>query len=440
MLACTVATNLALEAAKGSEPLDVEPIWLVLQSGVTALALFVALVRRDELRLPFVLLLGLAFAVASISIHLAIGMDSDWDSREVYGPQGEVLLSGHYPRSEYPPGAVLLFASEALVGGGSARVSNAFIMVPFQLLTVLAIWGLRTRWAPWLATLVALWPLNAFHWEFKFDALPTALAAIGVLLAFRERWTLAGAVLGLGAAVKWTPGLVALGLVVWLLASGRGAHALRHGAAAAATFVAVHLPFVIANASAVMDSYTKQSGRGITAESLPYLPLRAFDLARPGGGFWLAADVPSWANRTATVVQIVVVAGLLATLVLVRGQRNVGVALAALLPVVFLLTNRIFSPQFIVPLFASWAIAAALLERRARAVALVSFLAMVASLCNAVIYPARSALWPYLSAGLFAVALAATGFLIARALRTSGSRRGARSAHHGLRRRTSAPS
>ena len=42
---------------------------------------------------------------------------------------------------------------------------------------VAAIWALRTRTTPWLAALVALWPMNAFFWEFRFDLVPTALLA-----------------------------------------------------------------------------------------------------------------------------------------------------------------------------------------------------------------------------------------------------------------------
>jgi len=416
VLVAAVLANLALEVAKGAEPVGTGSIWLILQCSVTALALFVALARRDRLRLTFVLALGLGFALGSIAVHLVLGMDSDWDSREVYWPQGEALLSGHYPQSEYPPGAVVLFAFEALVEDDSARVSNALVMVPFQILIVFAIWGLRTTWSPWLATLVALWPLNAFHWEFRFDALPTALAAVGMLCAFRGRWTLAGVALGLGAAVKWTPGLVALGLMVWLLAAGRGRPAIRLATAAAVTFLAVHLPFLIKDAGAVMHSYREQSERGIIAESLPYLPLRAVGLARPTGPPWIPADVPSWADTVAVGVQVVAILGLLGTIVVVRRNRNAGIALAGLLPVVFLLTNRVFSPQFMVPLFAAWAMGAALLERRARGIAVVAALAMVASFCNAMVYPGVTQHWTYFSAGLFAAAIGATGWLVARAL------------------------
>ena len=47
-----------------------------------------------------------------------------------------------------------------------------------------------------------LWPLNAYAWEFKFDLVPAALLAVGLALAYRERFGLAGLVLGIGAAVS----------------------------------------------------------------------------------------------------------------------------------------------------------------------------------------------------------------------------------------------
>ena len=46
---------------------------------------------------------------------------ADVDTSEVYRDQGNALLDGDYPRSEYPTGAVLLFAFEALLGGGTTK-------------------------------------------------------------------------------------------------------------------------------------------------------------------------------------------------------------------------------------------------------------------------------------------------------------------------------
>jgi NhaP-type Na+/H+ or K+/H+ antiporter len=106
----------------------------------------------------------------------------------------------------------------------------------------------------------------------------------------------------------------------------------------------------------------------------------------------------------------------LAALVIVRQNHDAGIALAAMVPVAFLLTNRVFSPQFMIPLVASWAIAGAVLWRGAPRVAVLALLLATASTFNALVYPVLWDQWPWASAGLFAGALAATGWVVVRAV------------------------
>src|SRR5436190_859968 len=112
----------------------------------------------------------------------------DLDPHGALGGSVTVVLLAEYAAVKQGSAAVLLFAFDALLGGGPTRTSHAFVMIPFELVTVAAVWALRTRRSAWLAALVALWPLNAFSWEFRFDLLPTALLALGLLFAVRERW------------------------------------------------------------------------------------------------------------------------------------------------------------------------------------------------------------------------------------------------------------
>jgi hypothetical protein len=318
---------------------------------------------------------------------------------------------------------VLLFGFEAWVGGGSTRTANAIVMIPFQLATVAAVWATRTAYAPWLAALVAFWPLNAFSWEFKFDLVPAALLAIGATLAWRNRWALSGAVLGVGALVKWTPGLTAVVLVAWLLASRRSRDALLHAAAFVGVVVLVYVPFLAWNADHVLAAYSRQSGRSITPESVWYLLLRPFDLARVRTHLSFSAGAPEWADVLAVAVQVGLLLALVAGAVLVRGRPRAAVALAALAPAVFLLTNRIFSPQFVIVLFAAWAVAAALVVGTRRQQLAVGVAAALVSACNAFVYPFAlpyyAVTWVICSAILFAVALALTAWLVTAA----GSRR-----------------
>jgi hypothetical protein len=408
------ALVLALETLRGSQPVATSPWWPLLQAIVAGAALLVAWRRQERLRLIPLLALALAFHVGWIAVHLVLGVPSDWDSRVIYPPQGNALLDGTYPQSEYPPGAVLLFALEVLLGDGEARVSNAFLMIPFQLVTVAALWALRTAWSAWFAALVALWPLNAFFWEFRFEVVPTAFLVVGLVLALRERWALAGALLGVGAAVKWSPALAAAVLALWLVTHGSARAAARHGLAFAGAFLAVNLPFLVWVPNKVVDAYVTQGGRGITGESFPYIPLHVLGFARVEGEFSDAAVVPGWANAAAVAGQAVLVLTLLALVVSRARTLSVAVAFAALMPVVFLLTNRIFSPQFLVTLLACWSVAGALLARDRPDQALFGSLLLGATLANVLVYPTESLIWFRFSAELFAFAFVATAWVVVR--------------------------
>jgi hypothetical protein len=421
-LGAAAASVLALEALRGPEPVATSPTWPVLQAAVAGLALALAWRRQDELRLTPLLGLALAFHGGWVAVHLAIGVPSDWDSRVIYPPQGNALLDGEYPSSEYPPGAVLLFALEVLLGDGEARVSNAFVMVPFQLATVAAIWAVRTPWSAWFAAVVGLWPLNAFFWEFRFDVVPTAFFVAGLVLALRERWALAGIALGLGTAVKWTPALAFVALAIWLVTHGAARAGARHALAFSTTLLVVHLPFLLWVPGRVFHAYTEQGGRGITGESLPFIPLRVLGLAHVEGEFWDAAVVPSWADATAVVGQALLVLGTLALVVRFARSLRVAVAFAALMPIVFLLPNRIFSPQFLVLLLASWAVAGSLLARDRIDQLLFGSAVLAATLANALVYPTQSQDWFEFSALMFLLAIAASAWVVLRGATASVTR------------------
>jgi hypothetical protein len=423
VLAFAAAAVVAAEAGYRTATSDV---WLLLQAAIAALALVVAFKAQERLRLLPDVRLAVAFQASLVVLHLALGTEGDIDSSRVFRLQGEALLDGDYPRSEYPTGAVLLFAFEALVGGSDTRAANALLMIPFHAATVAAVFALRTRWSAWLAAVVALWPLNAYSWEFKFDAAPAALLAIGLLFAYRRRWALSGVALGLGTVVKWSPALAFAALVVWLVASRHRGEARRCVAGFVAAGLLVYVPFLLWEPSDVLAAYTKQGGRGITAESVWYLLLRPLDLAEVRGHLSYAAGAPAWADTGAVALQLALVLGTIVLAARLRHRSGAAIAVAALAPALFLLTNRIFSPQFLVPLFAAWAIAAALLVRTKREQLAVGIAMATASTANAFVYPFAlpyyAQTWVAASLVLFVTALALTGWLLGRSARESPER------------------
>ena len=387
-------------------------------------ALIQAWREQERLRLPPILALAVAFDFAYVGVHLAFGVRSDFDSRVLYNRYGERLLHGHYPRAEYPVGAVLLFAWEAWISGGATRVANAFTMIPFQALTVGGVWALRTRAAPWLAAVFAFFPLNPYYWEFKFDLVPAAMLVLGIVLARRERWIAAGVALALGAVVKWTPALAFAVLIAWLLSTRRARFALEHAAAFVVTVLVVYLPFLLWDAHDVTAAYSRQNARVITPESLWYLPLRVVGLAHVKSHISFGAGAPHWANVAAQGIQAAVVIVLVAVATRVR-ERGAALALAVIAPAAFLVTNRIFSPQFVLVITAAVAVAAALLVRTRREQLAVGVALGAASVGNAFVYPYAlphyTFTWQLASLALFVCASASIVWLT---LRAAGAFRG----------------
>jgi hypothetical protein len=414
VLAAAAVVTLALEFFRGVPAGGTSPVWPVLEAAVAGGALLYAWYRQNELRFAPTLALAVGFQLAWVVLHLAHGVPSDYDSQVVYSREGGALVHGTYPATVYPPGAVLIFALDYVLGGSHTRVSHAFVMIPFQALLVFALWSLRTRWSAWFAVAVAFWPASAFITEFKFDGVAAALLALGAVCVLRERWVAAGALLGLGAAVKWTPALTVAALGLWLLTTNRGRLAARFAGAAVLAFLLVNLPFLVWSPHDVLEAYRSQGSRGITGESLPYLPLRALGLAHPRE-IWSAAVVPAWANPTAIVVQSLVLLLLLGAVVAVRRNPPAALSLAVLCPVAFLVFNRIFSPQFLIVLIAAWFVAGSLLARDRADQLLVAFLALASSVANALVYPTQARFWTVFSGFLFLFALAATAWVIARA-------------------------
>jgi Glycosyltransferase family 87 len=420
-LACGAAAMLLAELLAVKQG---SAAWIVLGAVAAGCAFLVAWRSQERLRLVPLLAITLAFQLSWIVLVLALGVTS-LDSAVLYRLWGDSLVHGHYPNAQYPPAAVLLFGLDSLLGGGPTRVAHAFLMVPFQLVTVAAVWSLQTRRSAWLAALVALWPLDAFSWVFRFDLFPTALLALGLLLAWRERWALSGALLGFGAAAKWTPALAAAALLVWLLSNRRTREAVAHALAFALVFVLIHLPFLIWSPSHTLYSYRYFHRQGVTGESIWYLVLAPLGRATvPLDEFWLPAHVPSWANPMTTVAQVAVLLALGVASWRVRTNLRAGVAVAATAPVLFLLLNRVFSPQYLVLMLVAWAIAGALLLERPSDQLVLGAAIMAATTANALVYPytlQQAGIWRLCSAAMFALGLWLSAWLVWRAIRLSDS-------------------
>jgi hypothetical protein len=124
-------------------------------------------------------------------------------------------------------------------------------------------------------------------------------------------------------------------------------------------------------------------------------------------------------------LQVLGLVAIVAAAVLARSSLRAGVALAAIAPAEFLLTNRVFSAQYMVTLVAAWAVAGALLARSAGDQLGLGLLVLGASLANYLVYPTHIYERIGFSALMFLLAFTATGWAFLRALQRSSMRRAA---------------
>ena len=258
---------------------------------------------------------------------------------------GNGMFPTHDPMWQYPPLAGPLFVLGSLL---PPDPSAGFLLLAFLVdaatLTALIVAGRRTNriagaWL-WAAAAFLVGPV----FLTRFDVFPTALVVMGLLLvASRPGW--AGALLGLGAALKVWP-LLALAAV----ARPKLPRALTTFALVAAS---ASLGVAAAYGGQAWSFLSGQSERGLQVESVAALP---FVIAHA-----LGADVPTMfrfgsmeldvqgaglAALVATGVGALVLAWLAVARLLGRLESVPGADVALATVAVSVVASRVFSPQY----------------------------------------------------------------------------------------------
>ena len=222
-----------------------------------------------------------AFAAAWGVLHLGVYSDYQIRDTPVYQDYGEKVLDGDVPYRDfavvYPPGSLPAFVLPAL-GSPSAhgsRVRFGLLMLLCGAIAVAAVAAtLAAAGADELRlvaalSFVAVAPvlLGAVVLT-RYDLLPAALAAAALAALCSGRDRMSFALLGLAAATKVYPAVLApLFLAhVWRRRGGRAAGvAAGMGVAAAAT---VFVPFVILSPGGTWETVVEQTTRPLQIESL----------------------------------------------------------------------------------------------------------------------------------------------------------------------------
>jgi uncharacterized membrane protein len=258
----------------------------------------------------------------------------------------EQLDEGKFPylgaRNEYPVGTGLLMALAAwpVDSFGGFFYANAALLSLLAAVTAVALYlmvGLR-------ALYFAAAPTLLIYGFVNWDLLAVALATVAILAYLERRDVAAGVLLGLGAAAKLYPALLVIPFVLGRFREDEPDQGIHLAWSAAGAWLAVNLPFMVFAPRNWWEFFRFNAERTADWDSLWFSAChRLF-----GGGFW--SPTPACGHTSLiTPLSVVVFVGLAVLVYRLRAARapkfprwTFGFPLLIL----FLLTNKVYSPQY----------------------------------------------------------------------------------------------
>jgi len=218
----------------------------------------------------------------------------------------------------------------------SSLLNAAFVLGVLALLAAAGLPRERLLW--W-----ALAPTLALHAFLNWDPLAVLFLVAAIVAHLRGNDTAAGIAAGLGTAAKLIPGVVVPVIVLARLAQGRRRDALRHGLAFLGSWALVNLPVALVAPEGWGRFFQLNRDRPPDWDSLWFLAEQA-----------LGTSVESYVNTASAAL---LVAGAVVILAVGTRRRDPSQWWSLALPLLvwFLLTNKVYSPQYslwLIPLLA----------------------------------------------------------------------------------------
>jgi uncharacterized membrane protein len=200
---------------------------------------------------------------------------------------------------------------------------------------------------PWDGLMVALAPAFALTATINWDLLAGALTCAALLMWSRSKPMAAGLLIGLATAAKLYPLLLLGPLLLLCWRSGQWRAFFRALTGAVAAWLAVNLPFMVWATEGWAKFYTFSQERPVDYGSFWLLLAQRTDLSLP------AETVNTWATGLTLLG-----CAAIALLALSAPCRPRLAQLVFLVVAVFVLTNKVYSPQYVL-----WLIPLAVLAR-----------------------------------------------------------------------------
>jgi uncharacterized membrane protein len=209
---------------------------------------------------------------------------------------------------------------------------------------MLSICALITAWALYRiggdrALYFAAAPTLLIYAFVNWDLFAVALATGATLAYLRDQDEASGALLGLGAAAKLYPAFLLVPFVIGRLRDRRRAGAVQLSVWATVAYGAVNLPFVLAARHSWGTFFRFNARRGVDWDSLWFVACQ-----RLHGKLGC-----SWSTHLINALSVLILVGVAAGLWWARRARNPDFprwTFGFPLIVVFLLSNKVYSPQY----------------------------------------------------------------------------------------------
>lgn len=271
---------------------------------------------------------------------------------------GEGLAAGKVPYTghpvEYP--VITGYVMQAATWLASKGDGKGFFDITVLLLSLCGIVGIaatayaagpRWRWTAWMVALSPALILSAF---INWDLIAMALGMLGLAFWARRRVEIAGVCLGLAVAAKFYPLVIFVPLLLLCVRTGQLRAFGRTAAAAAAAWLAVNVPVMIVAFSGWGWFYRFSKERGADWGSVWY--------------FFEHKNIPLLGDSQLSMLNLMSAAFLLLAcvgigwLALTAPRRPRLAQLCYLVLAAFLITNKVWSPQYVV-----WLVPLAVLAR-----------------------------------------------------------------------------
>jgi len=271
---------------------------------------------------------------------------------------------------EYPTPVILLLGIPYLLSFGRWWIYVIWFILAMLALDAWFTWALWRHGGAarhravgfWIAFLALMGP-TAY---LRFDLLPGVLAGFSLLYLMRRRSLAAGASLGLGAAVKLLPALLFPSLLARTSANEPAADLTRRRVSAVAWFfgtgaVLALISLVWAGWARLISPLTWQSDRGLQVESIwAGLPMalkalgvdgytvamskyNAFEISGP-----LRSAMLVLSDASMVIGLIGIVAAYVWWLLRRRASLYLGIVIALAVLTIMIVTNKTFSPQYVI--------------------------------------------------------------------------------------------